>query len=284
MGKSVTNGKQLNRSRARGGRSWSFNVGAVLTILTLALIVTGFFYTPYDPDAMQGSRKFLAPSLAHLMGTDNFGRDLFSRVLRGAGTSLIIALATVAVSALIGILVGALTSYIGGAFDEVVMRINDGIASFPSVLLAMVLISVMGTGKYKIMAALIIVFIPSFARVARSEFLKYKDMDFALSARLMGVSHARILFAHILPNCLPVLFSSMTIGFNNAVLAEAGMSYLGLGVQPPDASLGRMLAEGQTYITSSPWCVLGPGLFMIVMVLGVGLLGDGLNERMGGAR
>ena len=272
-----------NKSRIREkGFSWSFRTGAVITAVMLALIVTGFFWTPYDPDAMKGSAKFLSPGLLHIMGTDNFGRDILSRVLRGAGTTFLISAATIVCSSLIGTAVGAITSYIGGTLDEVLMRINDGIASFPSVLLAMVLISLLGTGKYKIMAALIIVFIPSYARVMRGEFLKYRNMEYVCSAKLMGAGGVRIVTRHIFPLCVPALLSSLTIGFNNAVIAEAGMSYLGLGVQPPDASLGRMLAEGQAYITSSPWCVLGPGIFMILMILGAGLLGDGIGDSLGG--
>ena len=272
-----------NKSRIREkGFSWSFRTGAVITAVMLALIVTGFFWTPYDPDAMKGSAKFLSPGLLHIMGTDNFGRDILSRVLRGAGTTFLISAVTIVCSSLIGTAVGAITSYIGGTLDEVLMRINDGIASFPSVLLAMVLISLLGTGKYKIMAALIIVFIPSYARVMRGEFLKYRNMEYVCSAKLMGAGGVRIVTRHIFPLCVPALLSSLTIGFNNAVIAEAGMSYLGLGVQPPDASLGRMLAEGQAYITSSPWCVLGPGIFMILMILGAGLLGDGIGDSLGG--
>ena len=272
-----------NKSRIREkGYSWSFRTGAVISAVMLVLIVTGFFWTPYDPDAMKGSAKFLSPGLLHIMGTDNFGRDILSRVLRGAGTTFLISAVTIVCSSLIGTAVGAITSYIGGTLDEVLMRINDGIASFPSVLLAMVLISLLGTGKYKIMAALIIVFIPSYARVMRGEFLKYRNMEYVCSAKLMGAGGVRIVTRHIFPLCVPALLSSLTIGFNNAVIAEAGMSYLGLGVQPPDASLGRMLAEGQAYITSSPWCVLGPGIFMILMILGAGLLGDGIGDSLGG--
>ena len=147
-------------------------------------------------------------------------------------------------------ILGAVTGYFGGWLDEILMRVNDALAAFPSVLLALVLISIFGTGKYKVMIALGIGFIPSFARIVRGEFMKCKEEDYVKSAILTGVPSYRILFVHILPNILPVLLSSLTIGFNNAVLAEAGMSYLGIGVQPPDASLGRMLSEAQTFLAT----------------------------------
>ena len=163
-------------------------LGMMITVCMLTLIVVGFFYTPYDPDAMSGADKFAAPSLLHWMGADQFGRDVFSRVLRGAGTTLTIAVATVAIGGVLGTLIGALTGYFGGWVDEIVMRINDAVAAFPSILLALVVIAVIGPGKYNIILALGILFVPSFARLVRSEFLHYKDRDFVRSARLMGAS------------------------------------------------------------------------------------------------
>ena len=254
--------------------------GVILTALMVALIVMGFFYTPYDPDAMSGADKFAAPSLTHWMGADQFGRDVFSRGLRGAGTTLTIALATVAIGGVAGTVIGALTGYFGGWVDEIVMRINDALAAFPSILLALVVIAVAGPGKYNIILALGVLFIPSFARLVRSEVIHYKDRDFVRSARLMGASHLRIIFVHILPNLLPVMLSGLTIGFNNAVLAEASMSYLGIGVQPPDASLGSMLSEAQSYLFTAPWDAIFPGLTIVLLILGMGLIGEGIRERM----
>jgi peptide/nickel transport system permease protein len=157
------------------------------------------------------------------------------------------------------------------------MRINDVITAFPSILLALVLISLIGTGKYNIIIALGILFIPSFARMVRGEFVRQKELDYVRSAKLMGVGPLRIMFVHILPNAAPVLLSSVAIGFNNAVLAEASMSYLGLGVQPPDASLGRMLSEAQSYIFSAPWYALGVGFTIVLLILGFGLISEGLG-------
>lgn len=247
-------------------------IGLVLVILVMGITVIGFFYTPYDPNGMNALSKNLSPSLAHPFGCDNFGRDIFSRVMEGAKTTFLIAVATVAIGVIAGGMLGAITGYFGGVVDEVLMRINDVVASFPSILLALVMVSVMGTGKYKIIWALGIIFIPSFARVVRSEYVTQKQLDYVKNARLMGASHLRIMVLHILPNTKSILLSSIAIGLNNAVLAEAGMSYLGLGVQPPDPSLGRMLSEAQTYLLTAPWYALAPGITIIITVLGFSLL------------
>ncbi len=270
--------------RKRKHNSYNFTVGLTLTTVMLAVILVGMVWTPYDPDQMQGSLKLHGPMISHIFGTDQFGRDVFSRVLTGGGNTLAIALGTILIGGTVGIIIGAVTGYFGGWIDEGLMRMNDVLAAFPSVLIALVLVSVMGTGKYKVMLALGIAFIPSFARIVRGEFMRCKAEDYVTSARLMGVSAPRILFVHILPNILPALLSALTIGFNNAVLAEAGLSYLGIGVQPPDASLGRMLSESQTYLAGGPWCAIFPGVFLVLLVLGVGLLGEGILDRFGGGR
>ena len=263
----------------RKRRNYNLILGGVITGAMALLILVGFFWTPYDPNAMSAAEKMQGPSLAHLLGTDNFGRDIFSRVLDGAGTTLLISAAVVAIGTVFGVLIGALTGYFGGWVDEVLMRVNDVVTAFPSVLLALVLISLMGPGAYNVIAALGILFIPSFARLVRGEFARQKEMDYVKSARLMGVPHLRILFVHILPNVMPVLLPGIAIGFNNAVLAEASMSFLGLGVTPPTASLGYMLSESQTYMLSAPWYVLGTGCAIVLLILGFGLLSDGLGSR-----
>ncbi len=250
-------------------------LGQILVCAVVLFVLIGCFYTPYDPNEMNAGLVNAGPSLTHPFGTDQFGRDVLSRVMKGAGTTFFVGLCTVAIGAAAGILLGALTGYYGGLFDEILMRVNDGLASFPSILLALVIVSISGPGTYQLILALGVLFIPSFARVVRSEYILQKQMDYVKNAKLMGVSDARILFVHILPNTGTILRSALTIGFNNAVLAEAGMSYLSLGVQPPDASLGRMLSEAQSYLFSAPWSALAPGILIVLTVLGFGLL----NER-----
>ena len=263
-------------------RNGFLTAGLLLTGVLAALILLSFFWTPYDPNAMAAGPKFASPSPAHWMGTDNFGRDIFSRVLKGAGATVSIALATLAVGALCGCLTGALTGYFGGPADEILMRLNDALTAFPSVLLALVVISILEPGKkINVIIALGLVFIPSFARVTRTAFASLRDVNYIKSARLMGAGSARILVLHMLPNSLPVLLPALTIGFNNAVLAEASMSFLGIGVTPPDASLGYMLSEAQGMLFSAPWYAAGTGLFIVWMVFGVGLIGEGLRRDKG---
>ena len=248
----------------------------------LLIIMIGFFYTPHNPNTMNGSLRLAPPSLSHFFGTDHFGRDVFSRVLVGAGNTLLVAAGAIVLGGVIGGMIGAIAGYTKGWFDEVVMRVVDVIATFPSVLLVLVVISVLGSGRYNILIGLGFVFIPSFARVVRSEFIRLREMDYVKSAVLIGVKPWRILVLHIMPNMLPTLLSSVAIAFNNAALAEAGMSYLGIGISPPEASLGHMMSEAQGYIASGPWCAIFPGVFLIVLVVGISLLGDGAAERFGG--
>lgn len=261
-------------------RNWFLYIGGAITILMVALIVMGYFWTPYAPNAMDGTCKFQAPSFAHIMGTDNFGRDIFSRVLQGAGTTFFIALCVVAIGAVAGTFIGALTGYFGGWGDEVLMRICDAITAFPSILLALVVIAILGPGKWNVIWVLGILFIPSFARIVRGEFAKCKNLNYAKSARLMGAGSMRIMVRHILPNTIPVLLPAISIGFNNAVLAEASMSFLGVGVSPTEASLGRMLSDAQNYIVGgAPWYALCVGLAIVLLILGFSMLGEGLQQN-----
>ena len=252
--------------------------GSVITGGILILVFLGIFFSPYDPTQMNATAKLQGISLQHIMGTDHMGRDVFSRVLYGSRVTLVIAAGTVLIGAGIGTLLGALTGYFGGIFDEIMMRIIDALFAFPSVLLALVFVSLFNSGTYEVMIALGIAFIPSFARIVRSEFLRYRSMDYVESARIQGASDLRIIFEHIMPNVRGILLSSVLIGFNNAVLAEAGLSYLGIGSQPPYASLGKMLSDAQQYMFSAPAYVLGPGMMIVFMVLGFSLLGEGVRE------
>lgn len=252
----------------------NFILGLIIICFVIVFVIMGGFWTPHDPNEMSAVLKNSPPSFEHLFGMDNFGRDILSRVMVGAKTTFIVAFFTVFIGAGIGILIGALTGYYGGLFDEILMRINDGLASFPSILLALVFVSIIGTGTYNIILALGVLFIPSYARIIRSEFITLKEKDFVKNAKLMGASDFRIMFVHILPNTKPILMSSISIGFNNAILAESSLSYLNLGVQPPDASLGRMLSEAQPYLFTAPWYVIFPGVMIILTILGFSLLND----------
>lgn len=272
--------KRKSRVGTQKRRSIYLTAGVVITAVFAVLMFIGFIHTPYSPNAMNASEKFMAPSPSHIMGTDNFGRDIFSRVLKGISMTGLVAVSTVAIGGGIGTVIGAVTGYYGGIVDEVIMRINDALNGFPSILLALVIVSIAGPGKYNVIMALGILFIPSFARIVRSEYISLKERDFVKSARLMGAGNMRIIFRHIFPNVLPTLFVTITIGFNNAVLAEAGLSYLGIGIQPPDASLGSMLSDAQSFLFTAPWYAVMPGVTIVLFVLGFSLLAEGIREKM----
>ena len=255
-------------------------VGLSLTVFLAVLVLVSCFWTPYDPTAMMVGPKLQPPSFLHLMGTDNFGRDIFSRVIRGTWTTFSIAFCTVAIGAVCGTLIGAVTGYFGGLVDEILMRIADALTAFPSILLALVVISIADPeSKSGIVFALGLVFIPSFARVSRTAFAALREVNYIKSARLMGASRWRILSVHMLPNTMATLLPAVTIGFNNAVLAEASMSFLGIGLTPTNPSLGYMLSEAQGMFSAAPWYALCAGLLLVLLVFGVGLIGEGLQRR-----
>ncbi|MCR5829813.1 MAG: ATP-binding cassette domain-containing protein [Lachnospiraceae bacterium] len=259
------------------------NIKLIISIILLALVSTpvvlSLFWQPWDPNFMNYEEILAAPSASHIFGTDNYGRDIYARITDGALLTFGIAIITVTIGAVVGTIIGAVTGYFGGRIDELFMRINDALASFPSILLALVVVSVLDLGTLNVCIALGIVFIPSFARVMRAEFLAGRERDHVQNARLMGASIPRILFLHIFPGTLPVFIPTVMLGFNNAILAEAGLGFLGLGVQPPDPSLGRMLSESKTYLISAPWYAFFSCLFMIVSILAITMLAESIGAQ-----
>ena len=256
-----------------------FIIGLSITGLIALMTIIGIVKTPYDPCAMDGAAKLAGISLKHPFGCDQFGRDILSRVLVGVRETMLISACVVFIGVFFGTIIGTITGYFGGWLDEILMRLNDAVLAFPSVLLALVVIGLYGSGRYQLIAALGIAFVPSFARIVRGEVLKIRNLDYIQAVRLYGASHFRIITVHILPNLKTVLLSSIIIGFNNAVLAEAGMSYLGMGVAPPAPSLGRMLSEAQAYIFSNPLTAIFPGIVIVIMILGFSLLGDTIKKN-----
>ncbi|MBR0085260.1 MAG: ABC transporter permease [Lachnospiraceae bacterium] len=263
-------------------KNWNLYIGLGITIAVIAIAIIGRFWTPYSTTAVSATLRNSGPTLAHPFGCDNLGRDILSRVMSGMGTTVFVAFFTVLIGVVFGTIIGSLTGYFGGWVDTVIMRINDTILSFPSVLLALVFIAVLGTGQSNVILALGVLFIPSFARIVRGEMMKIKELEYVKSARVMGVGKFRIIFVHIIPNMLASMITTATIGFNNAVLAEASMSYLGLGVQPPQASLGRMLYDAQGLLARIPWAAIFPGIMIIIIILGLSMLGEGLRVKTGG--
>ncbi|MCL2046748.1 MAG: ABC transporter permease [Oscillospiraceae bacterium] len=250
--------------------------GFIITALVLSIAIIGFFWTPNNPNAIDSSNRFASPSTKYPLGTDNFGRCILSRVVEGIGATVLVAVFTLIIGFGVGLIIGTLTGYYGGWVDELLMRSGDVVMAFPSILLALVFISITGTGRYNVIIALGVLFIPSFARVVRGEFVRIRELDFVHSAKIMGAGPLRIMLVHILPNAIPVLLRFLAIGFNNAVLAEASMSYLGLGVQPPDSSLGRLLSDSQPFLFTAPWYALSAGVAIVLLILGFSLISEGI--------
>ncbi|MDR0472794.1 MAG: ABC transporter permease [Treponema sp.] len=255
----------------------NLRAGLIMALIITVLVLAGLFFLPFDYNEMDSHNRFKAPGFPHLMGTDNFGRDVFSRIMAGGRYTLLTAFLTVAGSAAIGSILGMFAGLSGGLWDEITMRFMDALSSFPGILIALITVTLLDTGA--LVTALLILFIPSYTRVMRSGTLQYRNRDFILAARIIGTSKPRILFVHILPNLLPSLLSASVLGLSNAILAESTMSYLGLGIQPPEPSWGRMLAESQSFLFNAPWCAAAPGLMIILAVLTFHYLGEGLRPR-----
>lgn len=268
------------RAKSRYLRSRTFLIGLGLTGAVLLVALVSLFYTPYDPNEMDIPSRFQGPSGAHWFGTDRYGRDILSRVMRGATNSITVGLIAVSIGMGLGILLGAFAGYYGSWLDEALMRLMDAIYGFPAVLLAILITSVLGPGIRNSMIAIGISYLPLFARLTRGNFLSLREREFVLAARATGRGGPAIAWHHILPNTVPVLIVQATIAFAIAILAEAGLSYLGLGTQPPAPSWGRMLREAQGLIRLSPWPAVFPGLAIMVAVLGFNLLGDGLRDLL----
>jgi peptide/nickel transport system permease protein len=258
------------------------NVNFTLGIcITLAIILTGLLslvYTPYPPNRMNLSVRFQAPNETNLLGTDQYGRDILSRVMKGSTNSIIVGLVAVSIGMSFGILLGSLAAFYRGWADEAIMRVSDVLYGFPAVLSAILITSILGPGIINSMIAIGIFNIPIFARVTRATSLSVWERDFVTSGKAIGRRNAGIIWGYILPNILSPLIVQGTVQFAIAILAEAGLSYLGLGTQPPHASWGRMLNEAQTFMGTSPWLAIFPGCAIALAVLGFNLLGDGLRD------
>jgi peptide/nickel transport system permease protein len=263
----------------RSGPRVGLIAGGMLTAFFVAIAVAGQFWTPYDPNAMSIMDKLEAPNLRHWLGTDQLGRDVLSQLLAGAKTSVGVALLSVIIGAFVGVPLGLMAAARRGAVDELIMRGNDLIFAFPSLLLAILITAAFGPGAVNAIIAIGIINIPVFARVTRGGALQLWTRDFSSAARVAGKGLTRISFEHMLPNMVGLLAVQATIQFSLGVMAEAGLSYVGLGAQPPTPSWGRMLNEAQTLTALSPTLALFPGLAVLLFVLGLNLLGDGLRRR-----
>jgi len=268
-------GLDLLRKALRHG-SVLFGGGIILALALVALF--GATLAPYDPVAMDFTVRFAPPSWAHPFGTDDFGRDVFSRILYGASVSFQVAFIAVGISGVAGVALGLTAGYRGGWIDDVIMRTMDILFAFPAVLLAITVMAILGRGVENAMIAIAIVYAPIFARVTRGAVISVRDREFVTAARALGQSQLRIMLRHVLPNALGPIIVQTSLSLAFAILAEAALSFFGLGTQPPDPSWGRMLSEGRGYLQQAPWMGIFPGLAIMVSVLGFNTLGDGLRD------
>ncbi len=262
----------------RGRLPWHLAVGGAIVAFVLAVAVLSLFWTPGDPYTVIVPDRFQGPSPAHWLGTDRFGHDVASMLMVGARNSISVALIAVLIGMGIGVPLGLAAAASGGWRDLALSRLNDLVFAFPALLLAIMIAALLGPGAVNAMIAVGIFNIPVFARVARGAALPVWRRDFILAARVAGKGSAAISVAHILPNILNTLVVQATIQFSLAVLAEAALSYFGLGAQAPDPTWGRMLADAQTLIETAPMLAVFPGLAIVVTVLGLNFAGDGLRD------
>ncbi|MEQ7920085.1 ABC transporter permease [Xanthomonas sp. WHRI 1810A] len=279
----VTPWRSKLRLRLRNGRM-AMLLGVLILGAWLVLAVFAPWLAPYDPIFQDTDLRLMGPHLAHPFGTDHVGRDILSRVIWGARVDLQICVLGVIFPFFIGTSIGALSGYIGGRFDNLCMRVIDIVLAFPFLVLMLAIIAILGPGLTSFYIAMALVGWVSYARLIRSQILVLKESDFALAARSLGFGHWRILFRHLLPNAL---FGSVVFSMSDAVLvllSGAAVSYLGLGVQPPLAEWGTMVAEGQAFLTTAWWICTFPGLAIVTLAMGFSLLADGVAETMGARR
>jgi peptide/nickel transport system permease protein len=255
-------------------------VGLAIVVLTVLAASLGPILTPYDPASQELSRRLEGPSRAHPFGLDELGRDILSRLLAGARISLMVGVAVVSVSSLVGMTLGSIAGYFGGRVDDVISRVIDVLMAFPGILLAIALVAVLGPSLTNVVLALSVIGWVGYARLVRGQALRAREFEFVQAARALGAGAPRIVLRHVLPTALPAVVVQATLGMAGAIIAEAALSFLGLGVQPPTPSWGTMLDAGRSHLFDAPHLTIFPGLAIATLVLGFNFLGDGLRDRV----
>ncbi|MGM0601778.1 MAG: nickel transporter permease [Bacillota bacterium] len=254
-------------------------IAGIIIILIFALIaILAPYIAPYDPFNQNFIKSFRAPSSEHFLGTDEFGRDIFSRIIYGARISLQIGFIAVFISLIVGVSLGLIAGYYGGWIDMGIMRVMDLMLSFPYILLALVIMSILGPGIYNAMIAIGIVYVPQYARIVRSSVLSVKKKEYVMAARALGANDTRIILKHVLLNSMAPIIIQTTLSIGRAIINAAGLSFLGLGAQPPTPEWGAMLSNGQDFLRNAPWIATFPGVAIALLVLGFNLVGDGLRD------
>ena len=253
-------------------------VGGSLMAVAMFTALLGIFYTPYDPIAIDFNQRLTAPSLTHWLGTDEWGRDVLSRLMSGAVVSIGVALSTSMTATAVGAFVGATVGFFGGWLDKWAMALVDALLAFPSIILALAVVAILGASPYTPVLALSVAYFPSVVRIVRSSVLSLKRNDFVHASTVMGNSRLFTLLRHILPNTLGTAIVLATSLFGWALLAESALSFLGLGVPPPESSWGGMLSDSRNYFENAPWLAIAPGLALSFSLLGINLFGDALRD------
>ena len=256
----------------------SLMAGIIISLVVITLSIISFWYTPFDPYSMNINTRFLPPSLEHPFGTDNYGRDLFSRCMIGGRIAFSVGGISTSIAIIFGLILGLISGLSNRIVDEIIMRFMDGLYAFPAIVFAIAIVSVFGPNIYNAMIAIGVVRIPIFARQVRSEVISLKQRDFIKASRAIGTRMPVMVIKHFLPHLTASLSVLITANFAFAILSEAGLSYIGLGTQPPFPSWGRLLLESQRYIGQAPWLAIFPGLMIALTVLGFTFLGDGFRD------
>ncbi len=255
-------------------------VGLVIVLVAVLAALVGPALSPYNPAAQELARRLEPPTLSHPFGLDELGRDILARLLAGARISLLVGLAVVSVSSVVGMLVGSIAGYFGGRVDDVISRVVDILMAFPGILLAIALVAVLGPSLTNVVLALSVIGWVGYARLVRGQALRARELDFVQAARALGAGSPRVVLRHVLPTAFPAVVVQATLGMAGAIIAEASLSFLGLGVQPPTPSWGTMLDAGRAHLFDAPHLTIFPGLAIALLVLGFNFLGDGLRDRV----
>ena len=271
---------QLKDVWRRFRRNWAAMIGLVVMVLLVFTAIFANVIAPEDPVAQDLNRTFLKPNSQNIMGTDNFGRDIFSRVVFGTRTSLQIGFTAVSVGLLIGLILGSISGFYAGQIDNVLMRFIDVLISIPGILLAIAIVAALGPGMVNVMIAVGLASIPGYTRITRATVLTIREREFIEAARAIGASDLRIIGRHILPNCLAPIIVQATLGLSGAILSAAGLSFIGLGIQPPTPEWGFMLSDGRRFLRDNWHMVSFPGLAIVTVVLAINMVGDGLRDAL----
>lgn len=277
--------KQIKKDRRKQFLKTFFSgkqvyVGTAILIIVVLGAICAPLISPYDPNEQNLMNALAKPGAEHWFGTDDLGRDIFSRIIYGSRISMVVALVSTAIAGVCGMIIGLIAGYFGGKIDAIIMRIMDAMMSIPVVILALVIGSILGKGLFNICLCIGIVMIPAYARTTRGQVLQVKQLDYVIAGKLGGAKAMKNAFKHVLPNCLAPNLVLMTMNMGSAILTEASLSFLGMGINPPTATWGAMVSAGHRYLSTEPWIAIIPGLFVLITVWAFNICGDAVRDAL----